>query len=515
MDGRRRRKRRLILIGLGLCAIGFSCTFQIPSDPPVWVVNLIIPLINKAYTVREMIEDGEIDELIIDEPNEQIILEYSDDADVDFASLLEIDIPSSNKWYPADQDTPDSVAVSGAGIVVSQEAVIDSGWMHVTVENPNAYPLHVVFDIIDLWYPEGGTFASDWNVNAFGQESRSFRVDDHVLRMAEHNGVNYLRYWIGGNGNAGDTFRVFYWFGDVSFRSITGTFNQVEASFQDVEIESPVPDELKEFRIETAMLTMRFTAGIQLPLDIRFEISGQDFSGTPAPPITIDTTLTAWDGVGAPPEYTFTRDVADFVNSMPDLILFEGTASVGEGGTEATISIDDPISGEFEITAPLIVTLPEYTSEMDVDTLELDEDTREVVRDNVVEMSIDADIQNYLPISTTATLFFSGTLGDSTLYEFPDFTVGPVVLAPATITGDPGVVTAPGVSQWNEVLTKENEIALFEEEIVYWGVRFEFNGTAGQMAKIRPSDYVHLRAHARVRARTKIPEDENGGGGGL
>ena len=102
----------------------------------------------------------------------------------------------------------------------------------------------------------------------------------------------------------------------------------------------------------------------------------------------------------------------------------------------------------------------------------------------------------------------------NTLYEFPDITVGPIVLAPATLAGDPGVVTAPGVSQWNQVFTKQNEIALFEEEELYWGIQFNFNGTNGQMAKLRPADYVDIRAHATVKASTKIPEDDNGEGGG-
>ena len=516
MAEKKRSNRAFVTAILCLFAIMLSqCMFEIPSDPPSWIVDLIIPLINKAYTVRELIEDAEIDEIFIDEPNEQVVLNYSDNADVDFSSLLEVEIPSSDRWYPADQYLPDSVAIIGAGIVVSQEAVIDSGWIHVTVDNPNDYPIYVTFDIPDLWYPGlFGTFTSDWNMDPNGYETQSFRINDHVLRMPVWDGVNYLRYFVGGNGNPGDNIRIYYWFGDVAFHSITGTFNQVDASFDDIEIESPVPDELKEFRIETADLALHFTAGIQLPLEVNFEIRGEDFYGPPSAPIQIDTTLTAWDGIGDPPEYTFTRDVADFINSMPDKILFTGNASVGEGGVEATISVDDPISGMFEITAPFIFTMPTYTSKMDVDTLELDEDTRDIIRDNLIELSVEADIQNFMPISTTATMYYSATRGDSTLYEFPDITIGPIVLAPATIAGDPGVVTAPGVSQWNQVFTKENEIALFEEEELYYGIQFNFNGTNGQMAKLRPADYIDVRAHATLKASTKIPEDENGEGGG-
>jgi hypothetical protein len=71
------------------------------------------------------------------------------------------------------------------------------------------------------------------------------------------------------------------------------------------------------------------------------------------------------------------------------------------------------------------------------------------------------------------------------------------------------VVKAPGNSTWNQVLTKENELTLFEEEEIYYGLQLIFRGTQGKMVKVKPSDYIHIRAHGSAKLRTKFPEDED------
>lgn len=515
-------KRKLFVFALPLMMAAVSsgllflsrCTFKLPSDPPTWDVNFNIPLINKTFTMAELADD--VKEIAIDAPNEQVIFTIEDEADVDVVSkVLGIQIPGADHWYGCGAVHRDSVGIITTGILIGQRSVLRDGRVVFEFENPNAYPIHVDFRMIDLFLPDGATPLS-WSTDIPSNRTvrRTVLLANHVLIPPETNGVNYLRYSTNVGGNAGDNARIRFDFEDVTFQSVTGTFDAIEVSFDSVEIDAPIPEEFSEFQIQSAQLTVTFRVGIKIPADIEFEIRGSDFKGPAAPPIQIDTTIAAWSGVGPIPEYTFRRDVAAFINSQPGTILISGTAKLEQAGPGVTVSADDPISGNVVFRAPLIVTLPSHTAKAEVDTLEFDEDIRDRIRENLMEIGILADIENHLPISAQVSILFSKSRGDSTLYDFPDLVIGPIGLNPATLAGDPAVVTQPALNPWNQTLTKQADISLFEEEKLYYGLRFIFNGTQGQMAKVRPQDYLKIHAQGWVKIRTTIPKDDDEEGGG-
>jgi len=45
------------------------------------------------------------------------------------------------------------------------------------------------------------------------------------------------------------------------------------------------------------------------------------------------------------------------------------------------------------------------------------------------------------------------------------------------------------------------------------GIKIVFNGTQGKQVKVMPSDYIRIKAYGSVQALTKIPENEEEGGG--
>jgi hypothetical protein len=160
-------------------------------------------------------------------------------------------------------------------------------------------------------------------------------------------------------------------------------------------------------------------------------------------------------------------------------------------------------------------------TETDPDTLEIDEDAQEIIRDNIQSIDLEARVENHLPFGVEVMLFFDDVRGDSTLYApgiTPDLTVGPLVLEPASTGPDPQnpgyeVATVATESVLSVNLEKE-EIRLFENERVFQGTRITVLGTDGVMVRVRASDYLRIRANLSVGVRTKIPEDEDGEGGG-
>ena len=73
------------------------------------------------------------------------------------------------------------------------------------------------------------------------------------------------------------------------------------------------------------------------------------------------------------------------------------------------------------------------------------------------------------------------------------------------------MVDQSATSTWNQTLSKQADLTLFEEEQVFFGVQIDFQGTQGQLAKVRPSDYIHIRAVGAAEVKADFSDDEGGG----
>ena len=66
-----------------------------------------------------------------------------------------------------------------------------------------------------------------------------------------------------------------------------------------------------------------------------------------------------------------------------------------------------------------------------------------------------------------------------------------------------------------DVIMREQDIEnLFSDSLLYYGLKFDFDGTDGDMVEIRTTDYIRIQMNISARVDAKIPEDEEGEGGG-
>jgi len=513
---------RFLVIPMWLCLVFLNrCSFKLPSDAPTWDVNFIIPLISRMYTVEELVEDS--DELVVDQLNEQIIFTMEEDIDrFEVGQHLKVGAAGGS----ATVDVPLGIAVGwertqNAEValpeeVVVESATIESGEILIEIENTSGYTGRVEIEIPGITL-EGNTIKIE--VTSTPGSNLSFPVNLHAYTISPRilwgrshvDFTVYLRVLSVQNGQSGYV-RGRLSISEIVFQRVTGILNEVDLPFESTEMEIEFPEELEGFMVGSAELELLLWFGVQVPMRFRLTIEGFETRGVPSPPILVDTWVT-------PNTQGFTSllvpDVTDMINSQPSRILITGSIEVGNGTTRATVYDTSSVAGSFLFRAPLIVALPQHTSTAEPDTLEIEEDTREAVRDNLMELAIVADIENHVPISGNVSLYFSKTRGDETLYDQPDLIIGPVSFSPATLTnGDPKVVATPGASQWNQTMTKAEDIVLFEEEELYMGIKFNFNGTQGELAKIRPLDYIRIQAHGAAKVHTKIPEEDDGEGGG-
>lgn len=509
-----------IMLFLGVIILS-KCTFKAPSQP-VWDVNFIIPLINKHYTMEELAEDS--DDLIIDQQNESIIFRIDDEID-----RFEIgeNLKTGNAEASIDVTVPDGVQVGWSDTrsgdivmpaeIVLERAVVQSGFINLEIDNQTGYQGTVDIEIPSFTL-QGVILTESLPLAAGGSQSFSIPLDFYTIQPRIAGGRSHIDFdgtvTIDGIQNpTGGDFGIHVGTSEIVFKEVTGTLNEVEVPIDTVDTEMDIPEELEGFEIESAELELRFMLGFQVPVWLDFLIEGLEPRGQQAAPIQIDE-LVVPDARGE--ATVLVPNLADMINSQPQRILMTGSVRIGDGSTSATIYDTTSFTGSFEFQAPLIFSIPSQETKAEVDTLELDEDTRERIRDNLIEISIATVLENHLPISADITIYFSGSRGDNTLYDGnnADLTIGPIGLAPATLDGDPSVVTIPDTSHYSQTLTKNDGLDLFEGETLYFGIKFNFNGTQDEMVKIRPSDYIHVQARGEAVVRTKFPDkdDEEGGG---
>jgi hypothetical protein len=154
------------------------------------------------------------------------------------------------------------------------------------------------------------------------------------------------------------------------------------------------------------------------------------------------------------------------------------------------------VSGTVNIDAPLAFALPAQRVEMDSDSLDIDKDAREQIRDNLHEGSLDARIANHLPLGAAVSFYF-GRDQDS-VFTSPVLVVGPVTAQAGVVDANTGLVSASRMNEINISLTEE-QLKTFETKPLFAAVLIDFPGTGGQVVRLVRSDFMDIKAVATVK----------------
>lgn len=521
------KDRRFVILGIFtfFSAVFVSlymvqCTFKTPSAP-VWDVGFIIPLISDKYTMEKLADENDDVEI----QDDQVLFNIDHQLDpFDVSEYLKTNgaekstniILPNNAPDPFDNTVNDILTMPDSIIVNS--AVIKSGEVQVTINNPTDYDIRIDVSIPSL-QRDGAELPIGFDIPH--RENSSEFVS---LNLAEFNpgGTNQIAYSAKATitdrtSNLGGNVQVNVRISDIMFQEITGIMNHVNLKLEDQRQEVGLPDELEGFRIESANLKLAIRIAVPIPIiaDLTLEGINPRNSGYQTM-ISFQDSITNIVGNGIMVdtlEFPNDQVVAGFINGQPEEILVSGSLEIGDGQSTVTVVDTNTIKAKVLFQLPLTVTLPNYVTKTDPDTVEIDEDARDMIRDNLVSVNLETIIDNHLPLGAEVTLYFDSTTTDSTLYDSllvePDLKIGPLKMAPAPVVGDhPGLVTKDTTSTLVINLDKD-QLRLFERSEIYQGTRLKILGTAGQMVQVRPTDYIDIRANLNAVVRTKIPEDED------
>ncbi len=507
----KRRESFILLLILFLSAAGMwslRCTFESPATPN-WDVHLQVPLIDRRYEMSELTED--VKELDYQEGSDTIFFSYniSDDLQTfEVGDRLSVaGIESKTITLPAAGSIQDSVNIP-SDVMVLNSARIKEGIVSIGMRNLTSNPVSVSFSIESMEDAQGNIFAFDWDLPANGSVMENIDISNYSiipLSFGDNESIILFEGEIigGGEGNVEVTLEIF----DLVFSQIDGILNEFEVPFEDLEFDFDIPEAFEGFQLQSVTGWITLETDLNIPMSLDILIEGVDASGS-----SIVSLPRINQSFGAEDEFILEiAELQEIINANPETMRISGNILLGDGQTPTVITDEHVFSGSARFEMPLIFRIPALETTIEPDTITIDEDARDIFRDNLKNIRLYARFLNAVPLGAKATIYFSPDFSDESIYDLTDVSPNAIIKS-VTLESAPIIVLERPSESIMDIEITEEDLQLFaENEELYFGLKLEFLGSE-EMVQIRPSDYIEINAHIEVLANTKAPkEDENGG----
>ncbi len=201
--------------------------------------------------------------------------------------------------------------------------------------------------------------------------------------------------------------------------------------------------------------------------------------------------------------------IVDVINLLPEYMEFSGSAHIDDDNATLT---GDPILISYTVDVPFIFSIPDgAVLEGDVDTLDIEDDTREKMRENFKGSTIDIVLANGLPIGGSLRLRVAEEAEYQSIPEDQWQILSSFTFDAAETNDDGDVVHAPD-QEVSVGLTEEQVLKLADSEYLYWEVELD----AVTIGKIKSTDAFYLRAgylSGTMRINNDLFDDDNNDGG--
>jgi hypothetical protein len=493
------------------------CTFKKPVTPS-WDVRFELPLIDTTYTMQKLADENP-EQLSTDPSRQEIILNVDKGPETFYAGkyLTAKSVLNSNQYDSIGIGTIGNVRTISDALVMENTILVDSaefngGRVEFRFNNTTGYKMR-----FEAWTPSllrnnmvyhhyfdpVPTGTSLQYIDLAGLRFKPIVTPDKKNRVP-YTGTMSID---GGSSNGNNIVNVEVELQGVSYDSVTGWLNRTEVLIDStVETGIKVSDMFKGIEIESAILQMTLDNEIRFPADFDLTLTGIAEDGRS------ETVQIPPQSVGANQSIvTNSVDFARIANLLPRTLRLQGTAFIGKGfdGSPATIRKDDKVEATIHFEAPLIFTLPPAMNTSNVDTIKIKEDARGKIRKNVLDAKLVFEIDNAVPLGAAVSFCFGDTLlssiNDTLFYTYADL-IKTISLDSARTRIDPANPNVRIVSQASpntvSIGLSKAELKIFEFPEVFWQCRITFLGTNG-MVKIRPEDYIHVRARIEALINTE------------
>nr|MDK2850979.1 hypothetical protein [Candidatus Cloacimonadota bacterium] len=482
----------------------FACEIKEPVMP-IWDLDLNIPLINERYLISELADSVNI---IIDD-NDLMYLETEG----------ELDTPEVGEVYISPNlELMDLPVLSGTEISQSvpigvdeqnlnlRYGLVESGNIKVRFASVDPTVQELSLSILDIHQPDGEPFvieyagSDEWiNIDLAGYYFGSLDATESLTELTVQ---------LSATSSQPDYTPIaelsILMVDPLSFGVFAGDLEEYEifasGSTASIQIEYPfgidqaiqVSDVYLEIGVENELgfecEFIGFLRGSRGDLSLTVPIlddNGQNFRIAPSTLSgPVYSTLMIHDGF------------QDIIQMMPETIeIIDARFIIDSQSGSGILHKDDKLRADYTVQVPFRLTIFDYPITMQETTeIDITEDNRDLIENNLLESSLIMQVQNKLPIGGTAYAYFGSEaeidVDDPQSYGF----VKSLSIQSSQISQD-----------WQEPATLElskSELDLFTLPQVYLKWSFHFDATDDEVEiYASPEDFIGLKSmlHAKVR----------------
>ncbi|MBN1482358.1 hypothetical protein EH223_09985 [candidate division KSB1 bacterium] len=321
------------------------------------------------------------------------------------------------------------------------------------------------------------------------------------------------------NVHGNDTVKFKFGLRDAIIDEFKGRLDSYQVPLTPVQRQVNMPEHLGQFQglyLEQARLCIDFYNTLEMPIQLEGVLNGRSHDGKEAS-LPIKTAISA----GGISQEELTRyaceseensDVLRLVKLLPHTIQFAGTAWVGDGDLEGSITPQSYLRAHYLLETPAYVAwnetvlVPDTTyfqvNPLDYSGGKIHKNTIQLEADDVSQLEsfcLVTDIDNHLPVTGTIALQLKETKQHSA--EAFELWLSPVEVQSAKI--DVHGRIQESWKQKSEIILNKQDLGIFKNDtdtpkLLMLVTTITLHSTEGQKVKVYDTDYLTLKSAAQL-----------------
>jgi hypothetical protein len=179
--------------------------------------------------------------------------------------------------------------------------------------------------------------------------------------------------------------------------------------------------------------------------------------------------------------------------------MVTGNIVCGDGQAWGTVREEDFFFGIMKVISPLELVLDYTQVQIDADSEEVDDDMRELIKNQINSSRAILKVESHLPLEAKAKIFFSRKCEN--LFSNPDLVIGPIDIPKGEL--DLGGSVRRSNSSQAEINLSHEELEIFTQVPFYMAGSIYFPGTNGNTTKTLLTDFIKVICYLELDVNTK------------
>ncbi|HSP88590.1 MAG TPA: hypothetical protein VLN45_10685 [Ignavibacteriaceae bacterium] len=519
--------RKKIMLMLTLSTLIFVSCVDIPNDVilPEWDIELNVPLINRVYTLDEIIKTQE--HILIDTTNNIFLLQSGKYfLNSSLSEFVQINEASSLEDVPTITSVSDSFTVYvqfPEGLQVDS-GEFASGLLNLNVDNPSSENVSIILRLPAFHNSQGEVITIQTDIAAGQTNSESFNLNGYKYEIPPDQPLglrNSFKLVVRAQSNQpGNIVYTDLSLSDLSFNYVTGLLpsrslgNKISAYDFDVADVAEYRDR-SFLRDATLNLKADYISMFNAPnlLEVKnLNIIAKRNDGTE---------LYLKDKVNNP-YFTFrmtngslntvfnesNSNITDFISFFPDSVILRAEYIINPDNSSGTFSNLDSLRFETDFSTRSFLALRTTTME-DESEIIISEIDREDIRGGKAA-DIKFEIENGIPLLAWVKVDLHDENNNYLFTLTKNLAEGDSISFGAAFVNGNGEVIGTNILPVKNIILDESQIQLFSRaHYIKYRVSFSTTGANSnppQIIAIRPSDFVKIKTYGKVKY--KISSDD-------